>query len=439
MPFINHWRISHHLASLTLTKRRSVFGMKKTPTRSELYWLRAFAFTIYGTSVLIFSYFPLFYAEIGFTKSQIGLLFALGPMISLIANLIWSIASDKYRTIKKIMIILLIGQIAMIFILSSTTTFSVIVLVITLFYFFYYPVFPLSDTIAINAAKNHGKSFISIRVFGSIGFAILSIVIGYVLSLIGSAEIMKVSIAITSVCLILTLFIKDQSTPVAKMNLSGIVPIFRQKELLWFFACVFLLALGTRMNDAFLTISLSELGASKGLIGWAMLASSGSEIPVFLYLSFRGDKYKELPLLVIASLIFALRFFLMSGVDSAVGIVMIQLLHGFTFGIFYVTAIRMLTRLIPDQFRATGMALFTIVWSSLSGLISGTFGGLLFEHFGRQSFYLIAMITAIAACIGFASRYLYRGPKPAVPVASAYISPSPNHANTSSTNHDEPM
>ncbi|MNC58087.1 Major Facilitator Superfamily protein [compost metagenome] len=129
----------------------------------------------------------------------------------------------------------------------------------------------------------------------------------------------------------------------------------------------------------------------------------------------------------------------MSVVGSPLGIVMIQMLHGFTFGIFYVTAIRMLTRLIPDQFRATGMALFTIVWSSLSGLISGTFGGMLFQYFGRQHFYLIAMVTAIAACIGFASRYLYRGPKPAVPGASTYITPSPNHASTSSTNHDETM
>ncbi|MNO87717.1 putative nucleoside transporter YegT [compost metagenome] len=383
--------------------------MERTPARSELYWLRALSFTIYGTSVLVYSYFPLFYAGIGFNSSQIGLLYALGPMISLIANLLWSIASDKYRTIKKIMVILLIGQIVMTVVLSASTTFSVIILIITIFYFFYYPVFPLSDTIAIHAAKNHGKSFISIRVFGSIGFAVFAIIIGYVLSIIGSSEIMKVSIAIASVCLILTLFIKDQSSPVAKMNLSGIVPIFRQKELLWFFACVFFLALGTRMNDAFLTISLNELGASEDLIGWAMLASAGSEIPIFLYLSFKGEKYKELPLLIIASLFFVLRFFLMSIVDSPFGIVMIQMLHGFTFGIFYVTAIRMLTRLIPDQFRATGMALFTIVWSSLSGLISGTFGGMLFQHLGRQNFYLIAMVTAIAACIGFASRYLYRG------------------------------
>ncbi|MNN47464.1 putative 3-phenylpropionic acid transporter [compost metagenome] len=190
------------------------------------------------------------------------------------------------------------------------------------------------------------------------------------------------------------------------------------------------------MNDAFLTISLNELGASEDLIGWAMLASAGSEIPVFLYLSFKGEKYKELPLLVLASLIFAVRFFLMSTTTSPEGIVMVQLMHGITFGIFYVTAIRMLTRLIPDQFRATGMALFTIVWSSLSGLISGTFGGIVFEHLGRDQFYLIAMVTSIIACLGFASRYLYRGPKAPPAAAETYIAPE---SADSARNRDEAL
>lgn len=221
---------------------------------------------------------------------------------------------------------------------------------------------------------------------------------------------MWVSIAIAGLALAFILFVKDQPTSVAKMDLSGIWAILRQKELLWFFGCVFCLAIGMRMNEAFISISLKELGAGENLIGWAMLASSLSEIPVFIYLSFHGEKFKELPLLLLASLLFAVRFLLMGLTESAYGILAIQAMHGVTFGIFYVTAIRMLTRLIPDEFRATGMALYTIVWSSLAGLLSGTFGGVMFEQLGRQPFYLTAMGAALVAFIGFASRYFQKGP-----------------------------
>lgn len=379
--------------------------------QSELPWLRAFTFTIFGTSVLVSSYFPLFYAQLGFSSSQIGLLYALGPMISLVANLMWSIASDKYRTIKKIMLLLLIGQIVMSSILSVSTQFSAIILVITIFYFFYYPVFPLSDTIAINAAKRYNKNFITVRIFGSIGYAFFALTIGYVLSLLGSSRTMWVTIAIAAFALLITLFIKDQASPVAKMDMSGIWGILKQKELLWFFGCVFSLAIAVRMNDAFLTVTLNDLGASENIIGWAQLASSVSEIPIFLLLSLYGEKIKELPLLVFASLVFGVRFLLVGIADSAGSIIAIQLLHSLSFGIFYVTAIRMLTRLIPDQYRATGMALFTIVWSSVAGMLSGTLGGVVFEQFGRTNFYFVAMAFAFLACIGFASRYLYQGPR----------------------------
>ncbi|WP_018750473.1 MFS transporter [Paenibacillus sanguinis] len=391
--------------------------MKLKPTMSrDVQWLRAFTFTIYGTIVLVTSYFPLYYAQLGFSNSQIGLLYALGPMISLISNLLWSLASDRFRTIKKILLILLIGQISLTFILSASTTFSVIMAVITLFYFFFYPVFPLSDTIVISTAKQQNLNFISIRVFGSFGFAAFALLIGYVLALVGISNMMWVSMTVATLALTLVLFVKDDpSAPVAKVDLSGIWALLRQKELLWFLGCVFFLAIGMRMNEPFLSITLKELGAKESIIGWAMLASALSEIPIFIYLSFYGEKYKELPLLLFSSLLFGVRFMLMGLTDSVYGVLAIQAMHGITFGIFYVTAIRMLTRLIPDQFRATGMALYTMMWSSLSGLFSGTFGGFIFEQFGRTTFYLVAMASALVAFIGFASRYFIRQPDPVQP------------------------
>ncbi|GAA0133833.1 MFS transporter [Paenibacillus sp. YSY-4.3] len=391
--------------------------------RSEVSWLRALIFTIYGTSALVASYFPLFYADLGFSRTQIGYIYAVGPMISLISNLLWSYASDRFRTIKKILFILLTGQILMSFFLSMTTQFAVIMFIITLYYSFFYPVLPLSDSIAISTAKRHNKNFLSIRIFGSIGYAIFALLIGYVLSAIPSITTMGVSMIIAGTALFFTLFVKDQATSVARVNFSGILSILKQKELLWFLGCVFCLALGMRMNDAFLSISLHDLGAGQELIGWAMLLSAFSEIPIFLLLTRYGANFKELPLMLLASLMFALRFMLVGISDSATSILLIQLMHGVSFGIFYVTAIRMLSRLIPAQFQATGLALFTVMWSSLSGLCSGAFGGMVFEHFGRENFYFVAMGTALLAFIGFASRYFYKS-KPKV------------QSSNSTTHHD---
>lgn len=178
-------------------------------TRRDINWLRAFTFTIYGISVLVFSFFPLFYRSLGFTNSQIGYLYAIGPMISLFSNLLWSMISDRYRTIKRILIILLVGQLTLSMVLSASNSFVSILVVIMMFYFFYYPIYPLADTMAITTAKEHGRNFTVIRIFGSLGFAVFAILIGYVLTALGTSWTIRISIILTILALFLAFMIKD--------------------------------------------------------------------------------------------------------------------------------------------------------------------------------------------------------------------------------------
>ncbi|NMO95387.1 MFS transporter [Paenibacillus lemnae] len=365
-------------------------------------------FTIFGTTALIISYFPLYYKELGFSSTQVGYLYAVGPLISMFSNMIWSYASDKYRTIKKIMMLLIGGQLTLLLFLTQANSFGAVFMIISLFYFFYYPVYPLADTMAIQTAKRYNRSFTVIRVFGSIGFALFALGIGYVISLAGANRAVVIGIAIGTVTLILSLLLRDGVVKRSGgMELSGLVKMLRSKEIFWFFICVFALALGHRMNEAFLTLTMAQLGADEGLIGWSLMLSAVSEIPIFFLLSKYGDKIKELPLLAFASLMYAVRFVLMGIVSDPMSVLAVQALHSVTFGVFYVTAVRYISRLVPTDYQATGMALFTVFWSSASGLISGTFGGGLFESAGRVTFYYLAAALAGLAAAGFMWRHIF--------------------------------
>ncbi|MFD1776315.1 MFS transporter [Paenibacillus rhizophilus] len=383
-------------------------------------WLRSFMFSIYGTSVLAVSYFPLFYSHLGFSSAQVGYLYSLGPLISILSNLFWSMISDRFGTIRKIMVILLGGQLATAVLLSQASEFSSVMVILSFFYFFYYPVFPLSDTMAIKIAERRGRNFISIRVFGSIGYAFFALTIGYLLRALGTSWSVYLCIIIIIMSLFTAWMLQDSKPekPNRTTNKSamedalptgvksdGLRQILFKKEVLWFFGCVFVLALGHRMNEAFLTVSMKQLGAGAELIGWALLFSALSEIPVLFLLGKYGDRFKELPLLALASLMYAVRFLLMSSVHHPGGMIAIQLMHSITFGVFYVTAVRYITRIIPDHLRATGMAIFTVIWSSVSGLLSGTFGGIIFQEAGLAPFYRIAMLLSIVACAGFFGKY----------------------------------
>lgn len=389
---------------------------------SDQNWLRSFMFTLYGTSVLVVSYFPLFYAHLGFSSPQMGLLYSVGPLISILSNLFWSMMSDRLGTVRKIMALLLGGQLVTAIILYQATSFSSVLLILSCFYFFYYPVFPLADTMAIQTAQRHGRNFIAIRVFGSLGYSFFALTIGYVLRAMGPEYSIAICIIIVITALLITVGLKDvkrsgdsvivqaagdeSESSAQPVKGAGLGQILLQKEVLWFFGSVFLLAIGYRMNEAFLTISLKGMNAGDEIVGWALLASALSEIPVFFLLSKYGDRFKELPLLAFASLMFTLRFLFMALVQDPGMVVAIQAMHSISFGIYYVTAVRYITRMIPDHLRATGMAIFTVVWSSGAGLLSGTFGGVIYQDAGRIVFYVVATGFSILAFAGFLLRHL---------------------------------
>lgn len=105
---------------------------------------------------------------------------------------------------------------------------------------------------------------------------------------------------------------------------------------------------------------------------------------------------------------YALRFLLMSLADHPGSMIAIQAMHSISFGVFYVTSVRYITRIIPDRLRATGLAIFTVVWSSASGLLSGTFGGIIYQEAGRYIFYIVATGFSLLAFAGFLGQHLLK-------------------------------
>jgi PPP family 3-phenylpropionic acid transporter len=104
---------------------------------------------------------------------------------------------------------------------------------------------------------------------------------------------------------------------------------------------------------------------------------------------------------------YMLRFWLASELDNPVAVLSTQLMHSVSFGIYFSTALRYLSNLIPDEYRSSGQAVYAVVWSGLAGLISGTVGGFIFEHYGRSAFYQIGAALALLSAILFLGKHLF--------------------------------
>ncbi|WP_127532503.1 MFS transporter [Paenibacillus kobensis] len=368
--------------------------------------LRAYSFASYATLALVVSYFPLYFLDQGFSGQQIGIIYSTGPFISIFANLLMGIASDKYRTIKKLLHLLLFGQLVTVSLLFPIESFALTCFVMFCFYFFQMPINPLSDSLLLLSSTYTGTPYALIRIFGSLGFAISAYVFGLVLKHTGSTYTLPLALITISVTLLLTFLLKDYQGSVRKMNFSGFFKLLRKPKVIVFFSILLVISTAHRMNEGFLAVTLRQMGASDSLVGLAWLLSACSEIPIFFLLGKYGHKFKELPLLIVASILYAVRLLIVAKMSDPSLVVVTQLMHSVTFGIFFSTSLRYISYLIPDDFRSSGQAIFAVVWNGISGVISGLMGGFVFTTFGRETFFLIASGLACAAAAGFVAKYV---------------------------------
>jgi PPP family 3-phenylpropionic acid transporter len=370
-------------------------------TVKEISMMRLFSFFVYSTMGVVVSHFPLYFSDRGFNGQQIGFLYSIGPAVSIFANLLIGIASDKYRTVKKLLSLLLLGQLIAIALLFPATDYFWVCLIMASFYFFQTPVNPLNDSLILLSVPHTGRNYPSIRIYGSIGFSCSAVISGLFLTKYGSETTMAICLITIGVSLGLSFLLRDYQGSVKKIQFSGFYKLIRKPELLTFFFFTMVMSVALRMNEGFLGITMREMGASQAMVGTAWMVSSASEIPILYLLGKFGHKFKDLPLLVFAGLVYAFRFWLISEMNDPSWAIYIQALHSLSFGVFFATALRYMTNIIPDEYRASGQAIYSVVWIGFGGLISGTAGGYLFEHLSRQHFFQTAMALSLFGSLGF--------------------------------------
>jgi MFS transporter, PPP family, 3-phenylpropionic acid transporter len=370
--------------------------------------IKSFSFSYFMTMALVVSFFPLYYDSLGYSKLQIGSLYSIGPAVGIVSNLVWGLLSDKFQTLKKTIIAVIFGQLIMVLLLFQTDTYSIVFIIMTCFYFFQTPLSGLNDSQILLTVRETGRSYASFRIWGSMGFAIAAVLSGFVLTKLGVGVIAVLTISSVSISLALSLMLKDSRAGMKKMDLSGVWTVIFSRKFLWFLVLIFVMSVAHRSNDGFLALYMKDMGVEKSWVGLAWMTSALSEIPVLFLLSRYGHRYRELPLLAVACAVYSARFFLMSLADSPGWIVMIQVMHSLSFGIFLVTALRYIQQLVPDEYRATGQAVYNMVWGGFAGLASGFIGGHIYDSWGGVTLYRFAAITAALAFIGFIGTHFFQ-------------------------------
>ncbi|MGM0876376.1 MAG: MFS transporter [Bacillota bacterium] len=375
-------------------------------TQNPLFPLRLFMFFISAISSIVVSFFPIYFQDKGFTSSQIGWFLAIGPFVGLIAQPVWGYTSDKYKTVKKVLFSCLVGLVASVFWLFQIDSFLWVLIAGSVFFFFFSPIIPLADNLGKRQSQLHSVTFGSIRMWGSIGFALFSLISGFLLSTFGIGFLVIPMTVLTILTCFLSLLLSDAKAGNKKVNYKNIGLLFKDPTLLAFFFLISLVMLTHRTSDSYISLYLFELGGNEMLVGWIWFIGVSSEALLFFLSSKWFRSSSPIIYLIIAAFLYVIRWILTAFVQDPTMLLCIQVLHGICFSIAFLGALEYLYKVIPEEMQATGHMVFVGISFGLTGIIGSSIGGIIFENFGGTTLYLLLAVTAFTGMLGLILFYM---------------------------------
>lgn len=382
--------------------------------RTLPYWrLSAFYFCYYACLGSWIPYWPLYLQHIGHGAIVIGITGAVFHATRVIAPNLWAYLAD--RTQRRLSIIRLGCFAAFVAILGMLLGTEVwwLTLVLLVFSFFWSAVLPQFEVLTLGFLGRRSHDYGRIRLWGSWGYIAAVIAIGGFFSLF-SLGLFPLLVAL--ILLLLWLSSIAVPTPLEEPHESG--PSFSaallKPEVITFLLCVVLVQISFGPYYAFFSIHLNELGYSSLQIGAIWSLAVLSEIALMFSVRHLLSGLGVFRLLILTLGLTALRWtILWREGDTLVWIVVIQLLHAFSFGAFHACVIEQVRRFFPGRNHGRGQAIFSSVGYGLGAVIGAAMSGFLWDRLGGQLFIISAVLCLLALGLLVGARKVWFRSEPA--------------------------
>ena len=365
--------------------------MAYTYSGSTFWKMAAFYATYFFVFGIYMPYWPLWLNDIGLTPVEIGWVLAGAFWIKVVVQPIVAHVSDTTGRTKTLTAVLM-GMSAIGFvILSDLQNFWPVFLLAVITAACYQPVLPIMESVILNFAKIGNLRYGHIRLWGSVTFIIATLGGGWLFDEGRSDRIIWFLVAgMTLVSLSCLLIPNHENVERTKSKIKNYAKLFLSPLFIFFLITTGLLHISHSVLYGFGTLYWRSLGHSETIIGLFWSVGVLAEIILFTIIGRHEKQIGYLLLLLLASAAAVARWPLLAIFDSQIAIIVLQTLHGFTFGAAHLGAMAFLTKHVPAEISATGQSLY---YTLIGGIFSGCMlplAGKLYSDLSGNAFFIMS-------------------------------------------------
>ena len=362
------------------------------------YWkLSGFYFFYFASLGVLVPYWSLYLKSLGFSSLAIGALVALLPATKLVAPYIWGWLADHTRRsmlIIRVSSLLALMSFALVFVSQQLwwLTFAML-----LFSFFWNATLPQFEAMTLNHLGEDSHHYSMIRLWGSLGFIVIVVLIGDLLQTHG-ADVIPLVVLLTFVFILLFSFIVPEKLNTPHADHSPIWHVIKQPKVMAFLVVCFLMLCSHGPYYTFYTIFLEEQGYSSHMIGILWAVGVIAEIIIFLLMHRMLPTFGARKLLVVTLLLTTMRWLLIGFyVDNLAMLLLAQLLHAFSFGVFHSVGISLVHEYFTGSHQGRGQALYASMSFGAGVAVGSLISGLLWDSMGATVLFVFASCCTVVA------------------------------------------
>lgn len=372
-----------------------IFGLVWTPAAR----LSLAYFGLFGLLGVLVPFWSIWLTHRGIAPAQIGVLLSLRPWAVVISNLGVGQLSGQLRRPAAMVRWLALAIVAGYGVMAWARTFSDLLIASAFVGLVFAPIIPLLDSLTLNQSRRGGLSYANTRLWGSIGFVLMSALAGASIKYGGDGAVLtlvcicSVVFAIASRWLPSTPPLASRLAPSVKMR--GSWSMLRRPEIRW----VILTAGALQGSHALLYAFGSKIwrmsGVDERTIGWLWALGTACEILVF----WAGDRlirrWSATGLMLMAAFAGVIRWSLLSTTPELGGLLIAQALHAATFGCAHLGVMTYVRERTPEHETAATSTLIAGLGTGLATALGFLISGWLFVWWDARAFLAMAVVSMV--------------------------------------------
>ena len=368
---------------------------------STYFCLSLFYFFFFAALGVFVPYWSLYLKSEGFSAAEIGELMAIVMASKIVAPYFLAWLADHFQQRLRIIQLSLVLTVIVFSGVFIDQSYWWLATIMAVFGFFWNASLPLFEALAFNHLADNPHRYSHVRLWGSVGFIVSVVSLPLVIEQRGLSLLPVLLIILLLLNGVSTLFISDKnplehvSSTVQKMP-----EIIKSPLVIVFLLACSLQAISHGAYYTFFSIYMGEHQYSHTMIGWMWGLGVIAEVILFIFMHRLLARFGACQLFNIALFVTAIRWVILAlWIDNVGFLIVAQLFHAASFGLFHSSAIHLIHQLFLGKFQARGQALYAGLSFGLGGAIGNLICGYTWDWLGSTWTFLGSALIALFATV----------------------------------------